>query len=155
MIFRTSSSIKSTLPKKDLYIKLKGQHFKVHQLDFEVMERYGMLKIIPHTEYNDERIYTLPITHLHLQDDVGGTTIKIKSKPRRIDIGGPKIALIFILFITLTGVIVYLSEMAQYYTAAYILMVLGVVFLFIFFYRMNNGYYDYIRKIKAWVKSQA
>ena len=88
-----------------------------------------------------------------LNNDGGGTKIKIKSKPRRIDIGGPNIALIFILFITVTGIAIYITDMAKYLMAAYILMALGAFLLIIFFYRMNQGYYDYIRKIRAWIKS--
>ena len=153
MIFGTSHSLQSKLSADEIRKKLQGQHFKVHDLDFEVMEREGILKIIPHTELKEEKIYTLPITHLLLDNEGGVTKIKLKSKPRRIDIGGPNIALIFILFITGTGIAIFLADLAKYRMASYILMFLGTFLLLIFFFRMNQGYYDYIRKIKVWVKS--
>lgn len=153
MIFRRSYSLNAHLSGEEMRKKLIGKHFDVHGLDFEVMEKEGIMKIIPHTEFAEEKVYTLPITHLIVQEDGGKTKIKMKCKPRRIDIGGPTIALFFILFITAAGIIMYLSHLEDYGSLSFILMGFGALMLIIFGLRMNAGYFDYIRKIKKWVKS--
>jgi len=154
MIFRRSYTIKSSLSQNEIRQKLIGQHFKVHELDFEVMDKQGIMKIIPHTELAEEKVYTLPITHLIVKENGGQTKIKIKSKPRRIDIGGPTIALFFIFFIMAAGVTMYMSGEPDYTNASYALLGIGLVMLLLFAFRMGNGYFDYIKKIKAWVKEQ-
>jgi len=154
MIFRRSYTLKSNLTEKEIRQKLTGQHFKVHDLDFEVMDKGGVLKVIPHTELAEEKVYTLPITHLIPKAVGDKTKIKIKSKPRRIDIGGPTIALFFIIFIMVAGVLMYMSGEPDYTKASFGMIGIGIVLLLIFAYRMSKGYFDYISKIKAWVKSK-
>lgn len=156
MIFRRSSTVTSSLSENEIRKKLIGQHFKVHGLDFEVMDKNGTMKVIPHTELAEEKVYTLPITHIIPKESSGKTKIKIKikSKPRRIDIGGPTIALFFIFFITVAGVAMLYSGETDYTKAAYGMIGIGALMFLFFAFRMGNGYFDYIRKIKAWVKSQ-
>ncbi len=154
MIFRRSSTISTSLSQKEVREKLIGQHFKVHGLDFEVMDKGGVMKIIPHTELAEEKVYTLPITHLIPKESGGKTKIKIKSKPRRIDIGGPTIALFFIVFIMAAGAIMLFSGETDYTKAAYAMLGLGFVALLFFAMRMGSGYFDYIRKIRTWIKSE-
>jgi hypothetical protein len=154
MIFRRSYTINTSLSKDEIRDKLIGQHVKVHGLDFEVMDKGGIMKVIPHTELAEEKVYTLPITHLLIKESGGKTKIKMKSKPRRIDIGGPTIALFFILFMMIAGVAMLYSGETDYTKAAYGMIGIGLVLLLVFALRMGSGYFDYIKKIKSWVKSQ-
>jgi hypothetical protein len=91
---------------------------------------------------------------LLIKESGGKTKIKMKSKPRRIDIGGPTIALFFILFMMIAGVAMLYSGETDYTKAAYGMIGIGLVLLLIFALRMGSGYFDYIKKIKSWVKSQ-
>lgn len=155
MIFRRSYSLNSNLSKSEIQQKLSGKHFDVHNLDFEIMERDGILKVIPHTELaDDDKVYTLPITHINMSESGSKTHIRLNFKPRRIDIGGPTIGLIFVLVFLAIGIALYMHDKESYKIESMVLMGLGSVLLVGFFYRMNKGYFDYIRKIKAWVKSK-
>lgn len=136
-----------------IHQKIKGQRFKVHNLTFEVMELEGILKIIPRTELEeDDRVYTLPITHIRMKAGTQGTKINIKNKPRRIDIGGPYLIALFIIGLITTGGILMYFLGSEYYNVAYIVLGAAILIFLIFSYKMYTGYYDYIRKINAWVK---
>lgn len=155
MIFRRSYTFTTKYSREELRQRMEGKHIDVHGLDFEVMDKSGMLKIIPHTELAEEKVYTLPITHLICTDKTDGSIkLKLKFKPRRIDIGGPTIALFFIFFITVAGIVMFMSGEADYTNASLGMIGFGIVMLIIFALRMNAGYFDYIRKIKAWVKTK-
>lgn len=155
MIFRRSYNYTTKHSRQELRQQLEGKHIDIHGLDFEVMDKSGTLKIIPHTEYEEDKVYTLPITHLICSDrSDGGVDLKVKFKPRRIDIGGPYIGLTFVLFIIALGVGLYIHDKANYELESLVMVGLGSALLIGFFYRMNQGYYDYIRKIKKWVKSK-
>ncbi len=155
MIFRRSYNYNTKLSRTQLREKLEGKHFDIHGLDFECMDRDGVLKIIPHTEWEDDKVFTLPITHLICADKTDGSIdLKIKFKPRRIDIGGPTIALVFILVFLFLGLGFYFSSAATYKTESLVMAIIGGVLLIIYGFRMNAGYFDYIRKIRKWVKSK-
>lgn len=154
MIFIKYFSIESKKSVAQLQKDLLGKHLKVHDLDFEVVERDGTIKILPHAE-NDDHIYTLPITKLKLVDKQGGSTIKGICKPRRIDIGGPYLLMIFITFAIIAALALLKYGEGNYNTSAYILLGISAVTYLILFFRMQKGYFDYIRKIKAWTKAQA
>jgi hypothetical protein len=155
MLFRRQATFRSKQSPDNLRTKIKGEHLKIHDLDFEIMEKEGILKIIPHTEYAEEKIYTLPITHVTFEDDgSGGSKVRMKSKPRRIDIGGPNLVMVFSLFIFLAGLGLYVFMQDEGYdVASKILMGIGGLILIFFWYRMSVGYFDYIRKQKKWLKS--
>ncbi len=153
MIFRRSHTINVNISKDEIRKKLIGKHFDVHGLDFEVMEKDGTMKVIPHTELAEEKVYTLPITHLRVVEKNGKNQIKMKFKPRRIDIGGPTIALFFIVFIMIAGITMYMSGEDDYKMASFGMVGFGLLMLVFFGLRMNAGYFDYIRKIRSWVKS--
>src|SRR5690606_39757221 len=59
----------------------------IKQLNFEIKESDGIIKIIPHTE-NDEKSRIVPITHVEVSADANGTNVRMNTKPRRIDLGG-------------------------------------------------------------------
>jgi len=152
MIFRRYSTIQSNKNAEDVKRYLLGQHFKVHVLDFEISEKDGDIKIIPHAEH-EEHIYTLPITRLRFAPSSKGSTIKMMSKPRRIDIGGPYLIMIFVTFMVIAGIMLYLLGEGKYENTAYILGGLGILIFGFLWFRLERGYFDYIRKINKWVKA--
>lgn len=154
MLFIKRFTIESKKSSSQLKSELVGKHLKVHDLDFEVSQKENDLKIIPHAEYEDH-IYTLPITKLKLIDKQGGTIIKGICKPRRIDIGGPYLLMIFIVFAVIAAIALILYGDGDYNLSAYILLGISIATYALLFFRMEQGYFDYIRKIKQWTKAQA
>lgn len=152
MLFIRSTTYKSKKSIEELKRNLVGKHLSVHKLDFEVYELEGKVKIIPHAE-DDDHIYTLPITSLSLSRSGNETLIKMKSKPRRIDIGGPNLVLIFIFFAIIASIVIYFKTNGEYNNAVYIMLGISALVFGFLWYRMEIGYFDYIRKIRQWVKS--
>lgn len=153
MIFRKYYSLRSNKNPEELTKSITGQHLQVHGLDFEIYQKEDCIKIIPHAE-NDQSLQIIPITRLRLiKTSSGGTSIKVTSKPRKIDAGGPSLLAVFLLLAFFGGVIIFLMKMENYLTASYILMASSLFFGLIFIYKLERGYYDYIRKIKDWVKT--
>ncbi len=153
MIFRRYYTLQSKKNPDEIKQHLIGQHLKVHDLDFEISHRDGDVKIIPHAEV-EEHVYTLPITRLRLTaTDSGNTIIKMRSKPRRIDIGGPYLIMIFVLFMIIAGILLYVLGEGKYNNTSYILCGIAILIFAILWFRLEMGYFDYIRKIKKWVKS--
>ena len=153
MIFRRYSTMQSKKSAEELKHRFIGQHLNVHVLDFEVSLRDGDIKIIPHAEA-DDHVYTLPITRIRLLAAGTGSTIKMMSKPRRIDIGGPYLIMIFVCFMIIAGVLLYLLGEGKYNNTAYILCGLAVIIFGFLWCRLEMGYFDYIRKIRKWVQDQ-
>jgi hypothetical protein len=152
MIFRRYYTIQSNKNLEDVKRIILGQHLKIHTLDFEISEKEGTLKVIPHAEF-EEHIYTLPITRLKLSNDGKKTTIKMMSKPRRIDIGGPYLIMIFVTFTFIAGVLLYFFGEGKYNNTAYLLGGFSIAAFAFLWFRLEAGYFDYIRKIRDWVKS--
>ncbi len=150
MIFRRYYTFKSKLNADDLKKKLLGQHLKVHELDFEIFDKGEDIKVIPHAEA-DDHVYTLPITRLRIKPEGAGSVVKMLSKPRRIDIGGPYLLMGFVTFAAIAGVLLYLFGEGAYNTTAYILVGIAAFIFALLWMRMEQGYFDYIRKIKKWV----
>ncbi|MBU3677747.1 MAG: hypothetical protein FGM54_11295 [Chitinophagaceae bacterium] len=129
-----------------------GKHVQIHQLDFEVFDEGDHLKVIPHTE-NSDQIYTLPITKLFISPNSEGTQVRMKFSPRQIDIGGPYLLLIFIGFAIISALLLLWFQ--TNIQTAYIIVAAAVLVFGMLWYRMEKGYFDYIRKIKNWVKTYA
>lgn len=151
MIFRRYYQFQSKQNSEELKKKLLGQHLKVHQLDFEIFDKGDSIKVIPHAEI-DDHVHTLPITRLKIKSNGSGCTVRMLSKPRRIDIGGPYLLMIFITFAIIAGVLLYIYGNGQYNLTAYILIGIALAVFIVLWIRMEQGYFDYIRKIKHWVK---
>ncbi len=151
MIFRRYYTLQSKKNPEEVKKQLTGQHLKVHVLDFEVSVRDGDIKIIPHAEVEDH-VYTLPITRVRVSASGNGSTIKMMSKPRRIDIGGPYLIMIFVMFMIIAGVMLYLLGEGKYNNTAYILCGISILIFSFLWFRLEMGYFDYIRKIKKWVQ---
>lgn len=151
MIFNRTYRFRSSLSKEAVRDKLLGKRIQIHKMDFEVMEKDDKLKVIPHAEDMTE-LKILPITHLEMQHQAQNTTIILKSKPRRIDIGGPYLLVIFCAFIFIIGLGFLIFQPGQYQ----IPMVMGgvsILIFVVFWFKMQTGYFDYIRKIKSFVKA--
>ncbi len=153
MIFNRSSSFHSKLSAQQIREKLLGKHISLHKMDFEVMEKHNMLKIIPHAE-NATDVKTLPITHVSLNESSNGTKIKMKSHMRRIDAGGPILLFIFCLLAMLGGIGLYIKLNEKEALLPYALFGLGLLIFIIFWFRMERGYFFYIRKLHHYVKQQ-
>ncbi len=154
MFFIRYYSIESNKNAETLKKNFLGQHLKIHNLDFEIFEKGDSVKVIPHAE-SDDQVYTLPITRLRFVPKGSGTQIKMMSKPRRIDIGGPYLLMIFILFSIIAAILLKLYGEGEYDRTAYLIAGVVVIIFGALWYRMEQGYFDYIRKVKSWVKEHA
>lgn len=150
MFFTRTHSYQSMLSKEALMHRLIGKHVKIHNLDFEVLEKDGSLRIIPHAEQIED-IKTLPITKLDLVEQGGKTSVKMTSKMRALDSGGPMIVMIFCVFLLITATVLYVCKELQ---ISAILLGSDILLFMIFWIRMQTGYFDYIRKIRSYVKSK-
>jgi hypothetical protein len=121
-------------------------------LDFEVLEKGPSLSIIPHAE-QEVAIKTLPITHIDLREEGGKTKVVITFKMRRFDSGGPMLVLIFCSFMLIASAVLFMVKDAER-SLPYTLAGISLSILIIFSIRMQTGYFDYIRKIRAYVKSK-
>lgn len=152
-MFNRRSIIKSKLSKEAIKQKLVGRNLKIHNLEFEVYESGDTIKIIPHTE-NDRELRTLPITHVNLSGDQNDTAIEVSSKPRKIDIGGPYILIGFCLMFVALSIIYYLVTNGKELYIPITMIGIAIFTFSIFWYKMQMGYFDYIRKINGFVKSE-
>ncbi len=152
MIFKRTYRYNSPLQAEDIRQRLIGKHIQVHHLDFEILEREKMLKIIPHAE-DTNAVKTLPITHVEMQGaGSAGTRITLTSKPRRIDIGGPYLIVIFCLFCIVGASILYLMNPMESQWPSITMIGIGLLIFIVFWLRMEAGYFDYTRKIRDYVK---
>lgn len=153
MIFKRKYRYLSSSTAEDIKGRLLGQHMKVHDMDFEVSEKGKMLKIIPHAE-KTTAIKSLPITHVEFGKSGDKTKIVISSKMRRIDLGGPMLIMIFVIFIVAASVLLFMFGGGKYDTYTYTLGAIGLLIFAVFWTRMQTGYFDYVRKIRDFVKNQ-
>ncbi|MBC7553287.1 MAG: hypothetical protein H7257_04855 [Taibaiella sp.] len=153
MLFTRKHSYQSPHPKSTLKQRLVGEHVTIHDLDFEVMELEDAISIVPHAEQIVE-IKTLPETMIDLVEREGSTRVVITSKMRRIDQGGPMLLLILCaMLITVSG-IVYFAFESKNHIASYVIFGSCIAIFTIFWVRLQMGYFDYVRKIKAHVLSK-
>jgi hypothetical protein len=152
MIFQRTYRYNTPLSIEDIKQRLLGKHIQVHHLDFEILEKEQMLKIIPHAE-DVSAIKTLPITHVEMQGrGTSGTKITVTSKPRKIDVGGPYLILIFCLFCVIGASILYIMNPTDSYLPPLSMVAVGILIFIIFWLRMEAGYFDYTRKIRDYIK---
>jgi hypothetical protein len=154
MLFSRTYRYQSTIPLEDIRSRLVGKRVKVHNLDFEVMEKDMQLKIIPHAE-QIESLKTLPITHIKLANGGSKTQVVIRAKMRKIDQGGPLLIVIFCSFMLLAGIIGFIAGHQEYSTYIYTFFGLGLLIFIVFWLRMERGYFDYVRKLRDYVKRES
>ncbi|HTN45316.1 MAG TPA: hypothetical protein VL098_03145 [Flavipsychrobacter sp.] len=153
MIFQRTYRYKTVMPIEEIRNKLVGKHIETHHLDFEISEKNGMLRIIPHAEM-EAGVKTLPITHVDLKGNSSNTNLKISAKMRRIDSGGPYLIAIFCLFMVIAAAMFFMAGNAEYRMYGYILGGVGLGIFIIFWLKMETGYFDYVRKIRDYIKKE-
>lgn len=151
MFFTRTHEFSLPISKEEFKNRLLGKHVKIHNLDFEVIELDYRLNIIPHTEQVTD-IKTLPITELDFKDDSGKTRVVIKSKMRKLDAGGPQLILIFCAFMFIASIVLFLTAGEPKITLTF--LAVCVLMFTIFWVRMERGYFDYVRKIRTYVKTK-
>jgi len=142
------------MPAEDIKSRLIGKHVKVHNMDFEVYEKDRVLRVIPHAE-QEHSIRTLPITHVKFEKEGAQTQVVIKSKMRKIDSGGPMLIVIFCTFMLIASVLFFVFGKDEYLSFTYTLLGISVFIFLIFWFRMEKGYFDYVRKIRDYIKNQS
>ena len=151
MFFTRTQKFHSSIPKQDFKNRLIGDHVTIHDLDFEVTEKGHLLRIIPHAEQVNA-IKTLPITHVDIKEAGDKTNVVVTSKMRRFDLGGPMLVMIFCIFLFLASIVLlYVGEEPS---ISYTMLGISLFIFTIFWVRLEMGYFDYVRKIRAHVKSK-
>lgn len=154
MIFKRTYRYQTALPIADIKNKLVGKHIKTHHMDFEISEKDGVIRVIPHAE-TDAGVKTLPITHVNMDGKGGKTGLKISSKMRRIDAGGPYLISIFCSFLIIAAIMFFVFGTQEHRLYTYILGGAGLAIFILFWFRMESGYFDYVRKIRDFIKKEA
>jgi hypothetical protein len=154
MFFTRTYRYNSAKSADDIKHSLLGKHVRIHNLDFEIFEKDRMLRIIPHAE-QETNVKTLPITHIELQGEGEKTKVIISSKMRKIDSGGPMLILIFCAFMLIGSVLFFLFGQNEYASYTYTLLGASLLIFSVFWLRMERGYFDYIRKIRNYVKTES
>ena len=154
MFFTKTRNFNSPVPKAELKKRLMGSHVKIHNLDFEIVERDGSLLIIPHAE-QEEAIKTLPITHVDIEERGNQSSVTVNSKMRKVDSGGPQIVLIFCMFIFIAAFVLRLVDKNGEWTVSLILLGSDLLIFSFFLYRLQTGYFDYVRKVRNYVMDKA
>ena len=152
MFFTRTHTYHFPVPQNELKDRLIGNHVKIHDLDFEIMERDEKLTIIPHAEQISD-IKTLPITHVSMSEAGGKTKVVVTSKMRALDSGGPFLIVIFCAFMLIAASVMYLIIKEP--MVAYTLFGISAGIFTIFWIRLEMGYFDYVRKVHAFVKTKA
>ena len=152
MFFTRTHRYKFPISKEDVKNRLVGKHVQIHNLDFEILEKDHTLSIIPHAEQVNA-IKTLPITHVDLKEEGGKTNVVITSKMRKLDSGGPLLIVIFCGFMLGASVVLFFAAPNEQ-QIQYTLLGIGLSIFTVFTIRMQMGYFDYVRKIRAYVKSK-
>ncbi len=153
MLFSRSYSFSTNMPPEQIKSSLIGSHVKIHNMDFEVYERDRLIKIIPHAE-QEENIKTLPITHVEFDGKGEKTLVRVSSKIRKLDQGGPYLIVTFCLFMLMGAVGFYFFGGTEYTTFTFVLLGICLVIFTTFWIRMQSGYFDYVHKIKNFVKEK-
>jgi hypothetical protein len=152
MFFTRTQKYHFQISRNDLKNRLIGKHVKIHNLDFEVFDNGIMLSIIPHTEQVNA-IKTLPVTDVELREERNGTKVIITSRMRKLDSGGPLLLVIFCIFMYVASFI--LLYVGGEKPITYTMLSIASVILLIFSLRMQMGYFDYVRKVRGYVKNRA
>ena len=155
MLFSRHFRYHTSMPAEEIKKRLIGTHVKVHKLDFEIYEKEHMIKIIPHAE-QETNMKTLPITHVEFSGKGDRTQVHISSKMRKIDKGGPLILLTFCFFMLAAALVMLVSLRGEGFEVyAFPMLGVSILVFVIFWARLESGYFDYIRKIRDYVKKMS
>ena len=150
-LFTRSYKYQFPIQKELLIYKLVGNRVQIHNLDFEVQENDDCLHIIPQAE-EITSIITLPETYLDLKGDGNKTQVTVTSKMRTIDKGGPLLLMIFCFFLLIASII--LHYVGKETVLTYVLSGASLSIFLIFIIRLQMGYFDYVRKLRQYVKAK-
>ncbi|HRP88538.1 MAG TPA: hypothetical protein PKX92_00730 [Edaphocola sp.] len=154
MFFNCSSTINSKLSPKAVVDKLSEQKLNIKGLEFDVKPSEGLIKLIPQTE-NDDTSRLAPISHVSIQQDGTGSKISLKSKPRRLDLGGLYLVVgVLFLLVGIAGYL-YLAYPERTTNVPLILIGAAVLAFIIFRVRLQSSYYHYIAGIRKFVRENA
>ncbi|MBC7553288.1 MAG: hypothetical protein H7257_04860 [Taibaiella sp.] len=150
-MYTRTYSIMSSFSKEDLKHRLAGAHVNIHDLDFEVMEKDGSLRIIPHAEQIDA-IKSLPITFVEFDEKGDKTNVKMTSRMRKLDVGAPMLVIILCVLMLLASAGLFIAHERFF---GWVLLA-GTVATFIA-HRVNlkKNYFDCVKKVQDYVQSKA
>lgn len=152
MLFSSKQTYHFPVQEEELRHRLSGKHIRIHNLDFEVLEKDEKLSIIPHAEQVDA-IKTLPITQVEFKGKGDKTQVIVTSKMRRLDTGGPMLLLLFCFFLLCLSY--FLFEIYREATVGYVLAGICIAILTSLGIRLQTGYFDYVRKVRAYIRERA
>ena len=142
-MFARSFSYQTSLSKEALKTRLVGNHLCIRDLDFEVLETCESLSIVPHAT-REEELRALPETIIELNEYRGKTRVKITSKMRQMDIGGPMVIMTVCGLMLIASVtLLFLGEKMH---AGTILAIDAMIYLALRL-RLEKSYFDYMRKV--------
>ena len=151
MFFTRTHSCPTKYTREELKKRLIGDHIKIHNLDFEAVEDDRAISIFPHTEQVSE-IKTLPITSVEFQETDGSMKVVMTSSIRPLDQGGPILMLILCGLLIVVGTVLFFAfHENPERIAAYVVFGISVFAFALFWARMQSGYFDYVRKVRAHV----
>lgn len=154
MFFTRTQRYLTSLSKEEFKDRLIGEHVQIHHLDFEIFETdHKLIRILPHDEQIVNAIKTLPITDIELKAEGNKTRVTMTSRMRKIDSGGPFLIVIFCSFMLIASAILLYVDPKET-KIPFVLLGISLTFLSIFTLRMQTGYFDYIRKIRRYVKGR-
>ena len=149
MFFTRTHQYNFSIPKEHLKFRLVGNRLKIHDLDFEVQENGNSLIVNPQDEDPDSN-KTLPFIEVVLNGDGNKTEVVITSKLRKIDAGGPVVMLMLCLFLFLGSFLLLYVSKDPVLTVT--LCSFSLLIFTVFMIRMQVSYFDYIRKIRIYIK---
>ncbi len=152
MLFTRIHTYYFPMRKEELKNRLVGNHLRIHNLDFEILEREKKLSIIPHAEQIDATM-TLPITSVVFNEEGNQTKVTVTSRMRQLDSGGPMLIMTFCAFMFIISMLLYSQNRES--NLAFTLMGISTSILTLFSIRLQLGYFDYIRKVREYVKNKA
>jgi hypothetical protein len=148
-MFTRTHQYQFSIPKEHLKYRLVGHHVKIHDMDFELQVEDQDLSIVPHAEEGTP-ITTFPFTQVELRENGNKTQMVITSKMRPIDAGGPILLMLFCVFFLVASLILFFVGKDPIVTIC--LGGISLLVFTLFLIRLQRGYFDYVRKIRAYVK---
>lgn len=148
-MFTRTHQYKFSVPKELLKYRLVGNHITIHRHDFEVLEDEQLLSIIPVVE-EDAKRSTLPITQVELKGDGNKTEMVITSRMKAIEAGAQMLMMLFCgFFLVASLILLYVGKDPK---VTFSFTVISLLIFVFFLIRLQLGYFDYVRRIRAYVK---
>ncbi|MCD6010639.1 MAG: hypothetical protein K0Q79_501 [Flavipsychrobacter sp.] len=148
-MFTRTRQYQFSIPKELLRYRLVGNHITIHRRDFTVLENEQSISITPTIE-NESGRTTLPITQVELKDDGNKTEMVITSTMHTIEAGAQMLIMLFcVFFLAASLILLYVGQ--DIMITVSLCSISFLVFIF-FLIRLQLGYFDYVRKIRSYVK---